>query len=301
MNKPISLYLRGFLLVFFTGFIWSFGVVLVRHMEDGHLYQFQYLFYRGLGVAVILMIYLIWREGLSFYKNLYRLGWSGIIGGFCLALAMMFFVLSITQTSVAITLFMLASMPFFTAILGYFVLNERLSRSALYAMILAFIGVAIMAYSDLLIGTGWGALMGFLAACAFSIFTVTLRIRVETPRFTTVVFAGIVCTIISISALWLQNQTLVMPTLNLYLSLAHGSIIGFGLILYSIGAKYLPAAELTLLSLMEVVGGIIWVAIPLFGIKELPTLTTIIGGSIICAAVIFHGVAIRRTERPPLP
>ena len=37
----------------------------------------------------------------------------------------------------------------------------------------------------------------------------------------------------------------------------HGTLVCLGLILYSIGSKAIPAAELTLLSLTEVIGGIL--------------------------------------------
>ena len=50
----------------------------------------------------------------------------------------------------------------------------------------------------------------------------------------------------------------------------HGTLVCLGLILYSIGSKAIPAAELTLLSLTEVIGGIFWVWLPLFGINEIP-------------------------------
>jgi hypothetical protein len=52
----------------------------------------------------------------------------------------------------------------------------------------------------------------------------------------------------------------------------HGTLVCLGLILYSIGSKAIPAAELTLLSLTEVIGGIFWVWLPLFGINEIPSL-----------------------------
>jgi drug/metabolite transporter (DMT)-like permease len=92
-----------------------------------------------------------------------------------------------------------------------------------------------------------------------------------------------------------------MPTINSYLSLLHGFIVASGLILYSLGAKYLPSAELALLSLMEVVGGVLWVWIPFFGINEVPSLTVIIGGVIITFAVLFHGVGARRKRMPVMP
>ena len=89
-----------------------------------------------------------------------------------------------------------------------------------------------------------------------------------------------------------------MPIKNSYLSLLHGLIVATGLILYSLGAKYLPAAELSLLSLMEVVGGVVWVWIPIFGINEVPSLTVIIGGIIITVAVFYHGYSTNRKNDP---
>ena len=79
-----------------------------------------------------------------------------------------------------------------------------------------------------------------------------------------------------------------MPLKNSYLSLLHGLIVATGLILYSLGAKYLPSAELVLLSLMEVVGGILWVSLPIFGINEIPSYTVIFGGIIIIFAVFLQ-------------
>ena len=74
-----------------------------------------------------------------------------------------------------------------------------------------------------------------------------------------------------------------------------------GLILYTLGAKHLPSAELTLLSLMEVVGGVIWVWIPIFGINEVPSFTVVLGGVIITSAVLFHGYGARkRKKRDPI-
>ena len=92
-----------------------------------------------------------------------------------------------------------------------------------------------------------------------------------------------------------------MPTINSYLSLLHGFLVASGLILYSLGAKYLPSAELALLSLMEVVGGVLWVWMPIFGINEVPSLTVIIGGIIITFAVLMHGIGAKRKRTPILP
>ena len=290
-------YLYAFTVVFLAGIFWSFGALTVRYMVDGHEYVFQYLFYRGFSISIILLIYLFLREGFSFYKNFLKIGISSVLGGLFLATAFTGFIFSITMTTAAVTLFMLAAMPFIAAIVGYFVLGEILKKSTLIAMIVAFIGVCIMIINDSISGTAIGAIIGFISATGFALYTVTIRWKPETPKFTTVVLAGVFCAIFAFFILDFSFQPFKsMPTINSYLSILHGFLVASGLILYSLGAKYLPSAELALLSLMEVVGGVLWVWLPLFGINEVPSPTVIVGGVIITIAVIYYGFASRQID-----
>ena len=292
-------YFYAFIIVFLAGLSWSFGAVVVRHMVDANHYVFQYLFYRGITIALILLIYLFFREGFNFYKNFFKIGFSGVLGGIFLATAFTGFIYSITITSAAVTLFMLAAMPFIAAIFGYLFLGELLRRSTLISMIIAFLGIWVMIINDSISGTALGALLGFLSATGFALYTVTIRWRPDTPKFTTVVLAGLFCTFFSFVFLDFSFEPFVeMPRVNSYLSILHGLIVATGLILYSLGAKHLPSAELALLSLMEVVGGVIWVWIPFFGINETPTLPVFIGGAIITIAVVYHGLGARNKGEP---
>ena len=302
MNSNSSPYFTAFVLVFLSGLLWSFGVVTVRYMDDAHDYVFQYLFYRGISIACILICYLFIRERFSFYKNFFKIGIPGVLGGLFLSTAFIGFIFSITMTTAAVTLFMLAAMPFIAAIAGYFLLGEVLRRSTLISMLIAFIGVCVMIFNDSISGSALGAVIGFISATGFALYTVTIRWKPETPKFTTVVLAGIFCAIFSFMILGFSFEPFnTMPTINSYLSLLHGAIVATGLILYSLGAKYLPSAELALLSLMEVVGGVLWVWMPIFGINEVPSLTVIIGGIIITIAVLMHGVGARRKRMPIMP
>ena len=291
-------YFYAFILVFLAGFLWSLGAVVVLHMIDGHSYVFNYLFYRGISIAIILVCYLIIREGLDFYKNFFKIGMPGILGGIFLATAFTGFIFSITMTTAAVTLFMLAAMPFIAAIFGYLFLGELLRRPTLIAMVISFIGICVMIINDSIAGSVLGALVGFISACGFALYTVTIRWRPETPKFTTVVLAGIFCATFSFVILGVSFESFkTMPTINSYLSLLHGIIVASGLILYSLGAKYLPSAELALLSLMEVVGGVLWVWIPIFGINEIPTNNTIIGGFLIFMAITYYSLVIKNNRR----
>jgi len=294
-----SYYITSFFLVFFAGLLWSFGVVTVRYMIDAHQYVFQYLFCRGISIALILICYLFFKEGFDTYKNLSKIGIPGFIGSLGLGTAMIGFIYSITMTTAAVTLFMLAVMPFIAAIIGYIFLKESLRKMTFISMIIAFFGVIIMIYNDSLGGSSLGAIIGFISASGFAVYTVTIRWRPMTPKFTTVFLAGTICAIFSFLMLGSSFESFaIMPIVNIYLSLLHGCIVASGLILYSLGAKYLPAAELALLSLMEVVGGVLWVWIPAFGINEVPSLATIIGGVIITCAVVLHGIGAKRKRMP---
>ena len=285
------------LTVLLAGIFWSFGALVVRYIEDARSVPWQYLFFRGLTIFVILNLYLFLKEGKSFTKNYKKVDLSVIIGGMGFATAFMGFIWSITHTSVAITLLMLAAMPFITAILGYIFLKEKVSFTTLTAIIVAAVGVIFMAYSSNKLGTLFGLMLGLLSALGFSIGSVTLRWNKKTPTFTTVALAGLFCAIISFVLLIFNEDNFFTTFRNSSLSALHGTLVCTGLILYSIGSKSLPAADLALLSLTEVLGGIFWVWLPIFGINEVPTANTIIGGFIITLAILYYSLNTKRNRR----
>jgi RarD protein len=285
------------LIVLIAGVFWSFGALVVRFIEDARSVPWQYLFFRGSTIFILINIYLFVKEGKSFTKNYKKVGASGIIGGLSLGTAMMCFIWSITHTTAAITLLMLAAMPFMTAILGYIFLKEKVSTTTFAAIIIAAIGIIFMAFTSRQIGTLFGRAIGLLSSFGFSIFSVSLRWRKNTPTFTTVAVAGLFCATFSFIVLIFNDTSFFTTFRNSSLSALHGTLVCSGMILYSIGSKHLPAADLTLLSLTEVLGGIFWVWLPIFGINEVPTTNTIIGGTIITLALMYYSLNTKRNRR----
>ena len=283
--------------VLVAGILWSFGPLVVRYMDQPNLVPWQYLFARGITIFILLNIYLFFEEGLTFYKNYYKIGISGIIGGVGLGIAMITFIWSITNTTAAITLLCLSAMPFITALLGFLFLKETISTNVWVAIIIATIGILIMGAGDFERGSLFGLLFGLISALGFSIFSVTLRWRKETPKFTTVAFAGIFCAFVSGIVILYSQISFLSSSLNQGLFAIHGTLVCLGLILYSIGSKMIPAAELTLLSLTEVIGGIFWVWLPILGINEVPSNTTVIGGFLIFLAIIYYSLIIKHNRR----
>ena len=292
INKKVAIQV-----VILAGIIWSFGPYVVRHMDQPNLAIWQYLFTRGLVIFVLINVYLFFEEGKKFYKNYFNIGISGIIGAVGLGSAMMAFIWSITNTTAAITLLCLASMPFITALLGFLFLKERISFGVWISIILATGGVGIMSFESFSLGSLTGLLFGLTSAVGFSIFSVTLRWRKETPKFSTVAFAGLFCCLFSTIIIISNNLDFLSSSKNSSLFALHGTLVCLGLILYSIGSKFIPAAELTLLSLLEVIGGIFWVWIPILGINEIPSNNTIIGGFLIFVAIIYYSLIIKQNRR----
>ncbi len=285
------------LIVLIAGILWSFGVLVVRYIEDARSVPWQYLFFRGLTIFVLLNLYLLVKEGKSFIKNYKKIDLSIIIGGIGFATAFIGFIWSITHTSAAVTLMMLAAMPFMTAILGYIFLKEKVSSTTLISIIVAAVGITFMAFNSSKAGTLFGLALGLLSSLGFSIASVSLRWNKRTPTFTTVSLAGLFCAIISFAVLMISEQSFFTTFRNSSLSALHGTLVCSGLILYTIGSKKLPAADLTLLSLTEVLGGIFWVWLPIFGINEVPSTNTIIGGFIITFALLYYSLNVKRNRR----
>ncbi len=283
--------------VLFAGILWSFGPLVVRYMDSPDQEPWQYIFTRGLTIFVLLNLYLYFEEGKKFYKNYFRIGRSGVIGSIGLGVAMVSFIYSITNTTAAITLLCLAAMPFFTALLAFLFLREQISVNVWVSISIATIGIVIMAVGNTGLNSLIGFIFGILSSIGFSVFSVSLRWRKETPKFTTVALAGLFCLVFAAIMILIKDQIFFSNSYNGALFSLHGTLVCLGLILYSIGSKAIAAAELTLLSLTEVIGGIFWVWLPIFGINEIPQTNTIVGGFLIFVSLVYFSLIMRWNKR----
>ena len=284
-------------IVLLAGIFWSFGAYVVRHIDQPQSVPWQYLFTRGIVIFILLNVYLYLNEGIKFYKNYLKIGISGLIGGAGLAIAMITFIWSITHTTAAVTLLCLAAMPFLTALLGFLFLKEKISLTVWISIIVAAFGICVMAFENTEKNSLMGLIFGIASALGFSIFSVTLRWKKKTPKFTTVALAGLFCFLFSSIFILINDLSFLSTSKNEALFATHGTLVCSGLILYSIGSKNIPAADLTLLSLTEVIGGIFWVWLPWLGINEAPSTNTIIGGFFIFISIFYYSLIMQSNRR----
>ena len=124
-----------------------------------------------------------------------------------------------TFTSAATTLFLIGTQPVFAGLLAYIFLKEQVRSATIIASIISFFGIFLMAYNDWQAGTLLGWLFGLLCSIGFSIFAVSLRWRPDTPKFTTIIIAGITCSLFSILMILISGDEYSMPIRNILLSM----------------------------------------------------------------------------------
>ena len=294
-------YLRGFTLVIISGVIWSFSAPLVRLLEDAEIYRLQYLLYRSLIITLVVLIFILFREGRNFLNTFKRIDSWSLFGGLVMSAIFFGWIYALTTTTVAITLLMLGLSPVLSAFLGYLVLGETLSRITIINMMIVITGITIMVWGSDKSTTILGVIYGFFVALGFAIYTITIRKNPEIPKLLTPAIAGFFCMIWAIILIIVTDSSFEIPSVNIGISVMSGLVIGVGLILYAFGAKYLPSGELVMLSLLEVVLGIFWAWLPILGIHEVPSTNTLIGGCAIVMAIILQGINARKIHVIPMP
>ncbi len=286
--------LRGRSLVLISGLAMSLGGVFVRSMETAN--EWQILLWRSPGVVAVLLLFMAARGGVG--TIFAAAGGKSVLAGLSLALGSACYVFSITHTTVANTLFMLSAGPFIAAVLGRILLGEAVQRVTWVAMAGAAAGVAIMVADGVAGGALSGNIAGLGAAVGFAGFSVALRSGRGADMLPATCHAGLFSLLIGIVAQLLSGGGLMPSTADLGLCLTYGAIaVGGGLIVFTLGARHVPAAEASLLSMTEVVLGPIWVW--LF-FAETPSRATLAGGALLLASIGVRALDGMRRRRPPV-
>ena len=268
-------------LVFAAGVCWSTVGIGVRLIEAANVWQI--LLYRSISLSLFLFVILCFLKKSNPITSLLNTGSAGLIGGFALLAAYSGGIYSIQKISVASALLLFATAPFFAALLGRFFLGEKVSLTTWIAIGAALLGVFVMVSDKLGSSSFGGSFAALGSALGFAIFTLALRRRKSTEMLPTVFLSGLlaipitglICISTDASVLLSQNDTAIAFIMGVFQ-------VGLGLVLYTTGSKTIPAAELTLLSLSEVMLAPIWVWIFL---NEIPDSLTLVGGAIILSAL----------------
>ncbi len=289
-------YTAGVIMVAMAGVCWSTIPLGIRMIESGTVWQV--LFYRSLGMLPMIFILMSWRSGGRPFKLILDAGVPGVLGGVALVLAYAGGIGAIQMTSVANAAFLFATAPFMAALLSFLLLGESVRKATWIAMLVGLAAIGFMVADSFTTGNWTGDAIALMSAFGFALFTVALRWGKAGDMLPVIFLGGLFALELSGIVLLGTGHGFALPLHEIAIALTLGFVsLGLGMVLYTLGSRVVPGAELALLAMTEVVLGPIWVWLIL---GETAKAATLIGGAILMAALVFNALSGLRRKPPPL-
>jgi drug/metabolite transporter (DMT)-like permease len=289
-------YGRGVVMVLAAGLLWSLIGLGIRLIEQAGAWQV--MLWRSLGMTPVLMLWIALGTGGHPLRALRATGTAGLIGGLGLVAAFAGSIIALQATTVANAVFLFAAAPLLTALLAWPVLREPVRRATWIAIALAALGILVMVREGLALGAGLGNAAALVSAAGFAVFTLALRRGRLSDMLPAVALGGLLSIAAGAAVLILTGQPVLIDARDAAIAAAIGVLfLGGGMVLYTAGSRSVPAAELPLLGMLEVMLAPVWVWLTL---GERASAGTLAGGSILLLALALNALSGVR-HRPPPP
>jgi len=268
---------RGRLFVALAAVAWSSAGLFQRELSVSTATQVAG---RAVFAAVGLFLYVALSERGSVMRAFRAIGRGGIAIVILLALSSGSFLVALNHASVANVLFFQALAPILAAAMGSF-LGDAVSRRTWLAMAVAVAGVAVMVG-----GPGRPSLLGqglsLVVSVSFAATLVITRHRRDVSMAPATCLSQLL--VLAVAAPFVAPSA--AGALDVTLLAALGiTQIGLGFVFLTIGGRLIPAGEVALITLLEIVLGPLWVWVFL---GERPSTATLVGGAIVLAAVLLE-------------
>ena len=286
-------YGQGVALVLAAGALWSLMGLGLRQIEVADVWQI--LFWRSVGMVPVLLAFIWASSGGRPLSQIRKVGLAGAIGGFGLVFAFAGAIYAIQTTTIANAVFLFTASPFVAAVLGWIILGERVRPWTWAAIALAVVGMYLMVREGLSTGALAGNIAALLSAAGFGAFSVSLRWGKVGEMLPVSMLGGVFSVLVAGVILLAKGQPLLIPAWDMAISVGAGAaVLALGMVMYTLGSRIIPAAELTLLSLIEVLLAPIWVFVFL---RETASAATFVGGGVLLAAVALNAMMGARGAR----
>lgn len=249
------------------------------------------LFWRGLLMGLALALWVVLRHRRATLAVVAGMGLSGLAVAILYAASTVFFVHAVKQTSVATALFVVAAAPLFAAVLAWAMLRERTLPRTFLAIAATLAGMGLIFADGIGRGQATGIVMALLTAFTWAALLVVLRRgRVADPA-PALALAGL---LVAVAMLPFAPTFALEGDDPLWLGVLGLVVLPISFVLIGMGPRYLPAAEVGLLMLLEAVFGPLW-AWAILG--QTPGSQTLLGGLVILGALAANAVAGIVAER----
>jgi drug/metabolite transporter (DMT)-like permease len=269
---------RGQIYVALAALAWSSAGVMQRELSVGTATQVAG---RALFAAVGLFGFVALSERSGVWRAFRSIGWAELGVAVLTATASATFIVALNHTTVANVLFMQAAAPILAALIAWIGFREAISGRTVVAMVVALAGVGVMVGGP---GGmhGIGLTLSILMTAAFALSVVITRHRRDISMGPAVCLSQVIAFVVT--APFAHPGSIDRRDLALMIALGIGQA-GLGLAFMTIGARLIPAAEVALITLLEVVLGPLWVW---WALSERPGTSTLVGGTVVVAAVILQ-------------
>jgi drug/metabolite transporter, DME family len=269
-----------------AGLCWSLGALTARLAR--HTDAFQYLFWRSVGVIIVIEIRNRLRGGKPLMPKAYTTGHTMQLATLGLLIASLSYVYALKNTTAANAAFLSSLTPLIAAVVGRVVLKERLTRITIGCIAVALGGLAIMVTADLGTGNMVGNLAAMMSSVGFAMYMIC--IRSSSARDWSPVLPGYAVVMIGLCAVitTINGKTLLPPVGDIALAIVHGGVfIVVGTLLFNLASRSVPAVGMAVLSQSENVFVPVWIFL---WFAERPKPTTLIGAAVIMTAVLTKAI-----------
>lgn len=271
--------------------MWSIAGLLTRASSVTN--GWEATFWRSALLAAVVGGVLLARNGRDLVPRILAMGWPGVVSGCAWAAMFTCFMLALSRTTVANTLFIIGLLPFCAAFAGWLVLRERVPRRTWAAMAAASAGIGIMFHDAFRTGNLDGSLIALAVPIAAAVnYVAVKRGRGRVDLIPALALGGALSALIALPlALPITADS---RDLGLFLALAVFQLAIPGVLYMVVAVPRLSAAEVGLLSLIEVILGPLWVWLAR---GEEPGAAMLTGGAIVITALALNasiGLAIER-------
>lgn len=287
--KHVESYKRGIGLAALGMIILSPDGLLLRLIEDASVWTV--IFYRTLFMGLSLAVYLAVRFRGELKTIFSGMGRAGTLSMLLMSAANLGFVAAIFNTSVANTLVILATLPLFSAVLGWLLIGEAVRPRTWVSILCAVVGIGIIFSGSL----GGGYWLGDLMAAATAFLQGLNLVVIRKARERNIVMPALCLSgfVAALAVLPMAAPLTVSGHDLAILSLLGLVVAPLALVLFLGGARHAPAAEIALLALIETVLGPLWAWL---GVGEVPANLSLVGGFVVIAAIVVNAwLGMRRT------
>ena len=282
MNNDRLLYRRGILQLVASGFFLSTSGIALRIIEEAD--GWQILFYRSLALSVTILLILVFQKGSRIFDEFRGLEWNDCLLAVFLGTGFVAYVFALLYNTVANALFIFSCASFVAGFLGWILLGERVKTQTWFSIGAAMAGLAVMVGSELAVSRYLGTLIALWIPIAYAASIIAVRSSKRENMLAALCLAGLVAG--GLSAIFVTDYALTPRDLiiSLYLGVFQ---VGVGFTLVVLDTRYVPAAQVGLLALVDPVLAPIWAWM---GVGEVLSLATIVGGTIIFLAITTDGI-----------